>query len=172
MIVNEDAIPLALDQLIDTPEKVCAGDATLTGLGAWHWSQYWSRKVPVPLIGSPIHILEFWAIIVSSRIWGPSWSGKVIQLLTDNDAVADVITYEKPRDEAMLSLLREFVYIVCELKFIPVLRKISTKDNLLADHISRRFDHDAASKLFEEHGLKNMELVEAPDTMFKLIEPW
>ena len=172
MIMNEDAIPLALDQLIETPQKVCAGDATPTGVGAWHSSQYWSRTVPADLLGSPIHILEFWAVIVSSKIWGPSWSGKVIQLFTDNDAVADVITYEKPRDAVMLSLLREFVYIVCELKFIPVLRKISTKDNILADHISRRFDHESANELFEKHGLKNMQLIPAPDTLFKTAEPW
>ena len=172
MILNEDAIPLALDQLLDTPEKACAGDAMPSGIGAWHRFQYWSRKVPTFLLGSPIHALEFWAVIVSCKVWGHCWTGEVIQIFTDNDAVADVITYEKPKDPVMLSLLREFVYLVCELKFIPVLRKISTTDNFLADHISRRFDHEAASDLFEKHGLKNMELITAPDSLFKMSEQW
>ena len=96
----------------------------------------------------------------------------MVQIFTDNDAVADVITYEKPKDDAMLSLLREFIYIVCEHKFIPVIRKISTKDNFLADHISRRFDHGAAQDLFDRHGLEDMELLTAPDTLFRLLEPW
>ena len=96
----------------------------------------------------------------------------MIQIFTDNDPVADVITHEKPRDPAILSLLREFIFTVCEFKFIPVLRKISSADNVLADHISRRFDHEAASLIFTEHGLSDMKLVTAPDTFFKLIEPW
>lgn len=172
MIMNEEAIPLTLEQLIDTPDKVCAGDSTPSGLGAWHSREYWSQLVPSHLRGFPIHILEFWAVIVSCKIWGESWSGKVIQIFTDNDAVADVITYEKPKDPAMLSLLREFIFIVCEKKFVPVLRKISTEDNHLADHISRRFDHDAAALLFEAHGLHDMRLITAPDTFFKLSEAW
>ena len=172
MIMNEEAIPLTLEQLIDTPDKVCAGDSTPSGLGAWHSREYWSQLVPSHLRGFPIHILEFWAVIVSCKIWGESWSGKVIQIFTDNDAVADVITYEKPKDPAMLSLLREFIFIVCEKKFVPVLRKISTEDNHLADHISRRFDHDAAAFLFKAHGLHDMKLITAPDTFFKLSEAW
>ena len=172
MIINEEAIPLSLEQLLDTPDRVCAGDATPTGIGAWHSQEYWSQKVPGHLLGAPIHILEFWAVIVSCKLWGEMWSGQVVQIFTDNDSVADVITYEKPRDPAMLTLLREFVFFVCKQKFIPVLRKISSEDNKLADHISRRFDHDAASQLFANHGLHNMRLITAPDTFFKLTEPW
>ena len=169
--MNEDALPLSLEQLLDTPDKVCAGDATPTGIGAWHSHEYWSQLVPDHLKGSPIHVLEFWAVIVSCKLWGAQWEGQVIQIFTDNDPVADVITHEKPRDPAMLSLLREFIFTVCEFKFIPVLRKISSADNVLADHISRRFDHEAASLIFTEHGLSDMKLVTAPDTFFKLIEP-
>ena len=172
MIMNEEAIPLSLEQLLDTPDKVCAGDATPSGIGAWHSLEYWSQPAPNHLRGLPIHILEFWAVVVSCRLWGEQWSGQVIQIFTDNDSVADVITYEKPRDPAMLSLLREFIFIVCQHKFIPVMRKISSEDNKLADHISRRFDHTAATLLFKQHGLHDMKLITAPDTFFKLSEPW
>ena len=172
MIMNEDAIPLSLEQLLDTPEKVCAGDSTPTGIGAWHSREYWSQLVPEHLRGLPIHILEFWAVIVSCKLWGDQWTGLVIQIFTDNDPVADVITYEKPRDPEMLTLLREFIYIVCEKKFIPVLRKISSEDNILADHISRRFDEDAAKESFSKHGLYDMKLLTAPDTFFQKTAPW
>lgn len=172
MIINEEAIPLTLDQFLDTPEKVCAGDATPTGIGAWHRDEYWSRKIPSILSGSPIHVLEFWAILVSARLWGDSWSGKVVTIFSDNDPVVDVINLEKPQDPVMLSLLREFIFLVCEKKFVPVLRKISSQDNYLADHISRRFDHDSASALFCQHGLNDMKLITAPDHMFKLSAPW
>jgi hypothetical protein len=172
MIINEEAIPLTLEQMLDMPDKVCAGDATPTGAGAWHKEEYWSRKIPASLLGSPIHVLEFWAVIVSSRIWGDSWSGKVITIFCDNDAVVDVLNYQKPHDPVMLSLLREFTYIVCEKKFVPVLRKIGTLENSLADHISRRFEHDAAKDMFEKSGLKDMKLITAPDYMFTFSAPW
>ena len=172
MIINEEAIPLSLEQLLDTPEKVCAGDATPSGIGAWHSGEYWSQLVPDHLRSFPIHILEFWAVIVSCKLWGDQWTGKVIQIFTDNDPVADVIIKEKPKDPEMLSLLREFIYIVCEKKFIPVLRKISSGDNILADHISRRFDEDAAKKSFRKHGLHHMKLITAPDTFFRTNAPW
>ena len=172
MIRNEEAIPLSLDQLLDTPDTVCAGDATPTGIGAWHGRQYWSRKIPAKLLSLPIHLLEFWAVVVSSRIWADSWTGKVVQIFTDNDAVADVISHEKPRDPSMLSLLREFVFIVCEKKFTPVIRKIGTAENFLADHISRRFDQEAAKSLFSQHGLDDMVCITAPDKLFELSEPW
>ena len=49
MIINEEAIPLTLEQLLDTPEKVCAGDATLSGMGAWHNSAPGSDQgLPLP----------------------------------------------------------------------------------------------------------------------------
>ena len=70
--------------------------------------------------------------------------------------ITDVITNEKPKDPEMLTLLRQFIYIVCEKKFIPVLRKISSEDNIQADHISRRFDEDAAKESFSKHGLYDM----------------
>ena len=172
IIMNEEAIPLSLDQLLDTTERVCAGDATPTGIGAWHNHEYWSQLVPSHLQGLPIHLLEFWAVIVSCKVWGEHWGGKVIQIFTDNDPVADVISNEKPKDPEMLKLLREFIYIVCEKKFIPVLRKISSKDNALADHISRRFDEESAREVFRKHGLTDMKLVAAPDTFFRTNAPW
>jgi hypothetical protein len=59
-----------------------------------------------------------------------------------------------------------------EKKFIPVLRKISSGDNILADHISRRFDEDAAKKSFRKHGLHHMKLITAPDSFFRTNAPW
>ena len=172
MILVEEALPLTLEQMLDTPETVCAGDATPTGAGAWYNAEYWSRKIPDFLLGSPIHVLEFWALIVSARLWGSSWSGRVITLFCDNDPVVDVVIFQKPSDSAMLSLLREFTYIVCEKKFFPVLRKIRTDENIQADFISRRFDPEAAIKMFEKSGLKDMRLITAPDYLFKLSAPW
>ena len=90
----------------------------------------------------------------------------------DNDAVVDTINHRKPKDTNLLSLLREFLYVVVTMKFFPVVRKIGTRENYLADHISRRHDTQAASRVFNNAGLINMKFVPVPDLSFKLTEPW
>ena len=174
MIVEEDPFLLELSQLLDTPFDVYAGDATPVGGGGWHGKQYWSRMLPRHLQdpATPIHVKEFWCLVVSAKLWGEDWSGRAVTLFCDNDAVVDTVNYKKPRDPALLSLLREFFFVAVTYKFIPVVRKISTTDNYLADHISRRFDHDAASELFSESGLINMQRVTVPDKSFMLTDSW
>ena len=174
MIENDQAIKLSLPQLMDTPHRVCVGDATLTGGGAWHDHQYWSRQLPHNLRDHkiPVHIKEFLVVIVSIKLWGSNWSGQVIQIFCDNDPVCDVVAGERPSDQKMLSMLREFKFLVCKYRFYPVMRKISSADNVIADHISRRHDDDAAQSIFATHRLGHMVLVNAHDGLFDLTAPW
>ena len=174
MIVNEDPIPLSYEQLLDTPDRICAGDATPTGGGAWHGSEYWCGSLPAWLLDPriPIHVKEFWTMIVSAKLWGDSWTGQTITIFCDNDAVCDCVTYRKPRDQTLLSLLREFLYLVVTKKFFPVVRKIGTKQNEIADHISRRFDEDAATEVFAKFGLHGMKCITAKTTHFNLSSNW
>ena len=174
MIIEEDPFSLELEQMLDRPFELCAGDATPIGCGAWYGTQYWCRRFPSNLQDPaiPIHLKEFWWIIVSARLWGNFWSGRSVTIFCDNDSVVDTINYRKPKDTMMLSLLREFLYIVVTMKFFPVTRKIGTKQNFLADHISRRHDADAAQAVFSKAGLGDMEFIQVPDLSFKLTEPW
>ena len=153
---------------------MCAGDATPQGGGAWHGEEYWCGGLPTwlcdPLI--PIHVKEFLILIVSAKVWGDTWSGRTITLFCDNDAVCDSVTHRKPRDQALLSLLREFLFLVVTKKFFPVVRKIGTKENEIADHISRRFDEDAAAEIFAKFGLKNMRRILPKTTYFNLSSNW
>ena len=100
------------------------------------------------------------------------WSGGPVYLFCDNNAVVDTVLYQKPRDQDLSSLLREFLYVVCLKKFYPIIRKIDTKSNFLADHISRRYDHDSAVKLFASADKPGMRKVPIPDDRFKLSAPW
>ena len=174
MIIDEDPFLLTLDQMLDRPRDLCAGDATPTGGGAWYDHSFWSRKLPKDLQDPkvPIHLKEFWVVIVSARLWGDDWAGRSVVIWCDNDAVVDTIVYKKPRDPALLSLLREFLYLVVTKKFFPVVRKIGTKDNSLADFISRRHDTEAALEEFRKAGLLDMKQVDVTDCSFKLTEPW
>ena len=120
----------------------------------------------------PIHVKEFWTLIVSAKLWGDTWTGRPIVLYCDNDAVCEVVWNKKPRNQVMLSLLREFLHVVVSKKFYPVVRKISTSDNHLADHISRRFDTAAAQQLFSKSGLNGMEKVMPKRKFFTFTANW
>lgn len=120
----------------------------------------------------PIHVKEFWILIVSAKLWGESWTGRPVVLYCDNDAVCEVIWKKKPRDSVMLSLLREFLYVVVTRKFYPVVRKISSADNHLADHISRHFDTASAKALFSASGLTGMRQVMPKRKFFDLTATW
>ena len=174
MLINEDPIPLSYEQLLDSPHEVCAGDATPTGGGAWHGAEYWCQDLPLwlkdPLI--PIHIKEMWVVLVSAKVWGESWTGRTMTIFCDNDAVCETLVNRKPRDTALLSLLREFLHLVVTWKFFPIVRKINTKKNEIADHLSRRYDSIAAAKVFSKFNLFDMLQVEPKTTFFNLSSNW
>ena len=174
MIVNTDPIPLTLEQMMDTPFQVCAGDATPSGGGAWHGNEYWSQRLPQALLDPliPIHIKEFWTLLVSAKQWGDTWTGQCMVIFCDNDAVVETIEKKKPKDPALLSLLREFLFVVVTKKFYPVVRKVGTKENYLADFVSRRFDHQAALDMFRKAGMDNMQQVVPKTRYFNLSATW
>ena len=173
-MVNDDDIFQSLDELMFSPFLVCAGDATLWGAGAWFGDQYWSQEFPNFLKPSeiPVHIKEFWTVIASCWKWGDDWTGQQVYLFCDNDSVVETIVHQKPSNPDMLSLLREYLYVVCLKKFFPIPRKIDTKLNFLADHISRRHDSNSAEDIFKSVGKLGMVRVKLPTNSFKLSAPW
>lgn len=88
------------------PDALCAGDACLAGGGAYTKNEYFSIRFPAFLAETPIHILEFLVLIISCKLWGPSWGRLCVTIYCDNESVVDTITYEKPRDRSeLLSLV-------------------------------------------------------------------
>jgi hypothetical protein len=116
--------------------KSYAGDACMIGGGGYHGKDYWSRPLSVRMQGDnpPIHCKEFFVLIISTRIWGPSWTGLTVELFC---------LHQKPKDPEMAKFLREFLYLVVTFKFIPVVKKIGTKDNWVAEYVSRVFEQEA-----------------------------
>ena len=58
------------------------------------------------------------------------------------------------------------------MKFFPVVRNIGSKENAIADHISRYFDEDAAAEVFARFDLKNMKLIKPKTTYYTLSSNW
>ena len=174
MLYNTDPLLLTLDQLLDSDALVNCGDAQPRGGGSYFGTEYWSRPFPDWLQQDdvPIHLKEFWTVLVSAWIWGEQWQGKLVHIFCDNTAVVQVLEKERPKDPNMLELLQEFLYIVCTRKFTPVFRSIGTKDNFAADYISRCHDPEVTAKFFKTHNLPMRTLVVAPDYLFTLRSNW
>ena len=153
-----------------------AGVACLQGLGSWNLEdcEYFSGMFPLHLQDPkiPIHVKEFWCVIVSVKIWGPRWSGQKVNIYCDNDAVCDVITYCKPKDSNMQSLLREFLHWVCTFNFHPVVSKIGTKENSVADFLSRNYSPEDAISYFNKNNMSVMKNIPLTDSLLVLWADW
>ena len=157
-----------------SPAKVNCGDAQVWGGGSYFGDEYWSRPFPTWLQdpGVPIHLKKFYVVLVSCWLWGDRWSGSVVYVFCDNDAVCETLDKEKPKDPKMNELLREFLYIVCIKRFTPVFRKISSKANEVADFISRCHNPSATADFFKKKNLPIRKLVSVPDHLFDLNSNW
>ena len=151
-----------------------AGDACKKGGGAYFASEYWSRRLPDDMCGDdpPIHLKEFHVLLISMRQWGPHWTGQAVELFCDNTAVVDVCNNQKPRDPMMAKFLREFLLLVVTYKFHPIVKKISTTDNWVADFLSREFEQADHEKFFDKHKMSPMTKINVPDYKFSFSASW
>ena len=109
---------------------------------------------------------------MSAWLWGDKWQGKMVYIFSDNDAVVEVLEKERPKDPKMMELLREFLYVVCTRRFTPIFRKIGTKENEVADFISRCHDEHKISSFFKQKNLPMRTPIPALDTLFTLRSNW
>ena len=171
---NDNPMGLSLSQLLETNAWVNCGDSQVWGGGSYFGDEYWSRPFPAwlqdPDVG--IHLKEFYVVLASCWLWGDNWTGQLVYLFCDNDAVVETLDKEKPKDPKMQDLLREFLYIVCTKKFTPVFRKIGSKENFVADFISRCHDHPTTLDFFVRNDLPARKLVMVPDHFFNLNSNW
>ena len=174
LMFSEKSLDLSVSELIKLGAKVCCGDAQLNGGGAYYGNEFWSQKFPSWLVGDgvPIHIKEFWVVIASAILWGDDWHGSMVYIFCDNIAVVHVLDRERPKDEGMAVLLREFLYIVCTRGFTPIFRHIGTEDNYIADFLSRHHDQISLDK-FLRRNMPNLEVRKViPDASFKPFSTW
>ena len=161
------------------PTTVCQsvlGDAYPQGGGSWNpvLSEYFSMKFLEYMCSrdTPIHIKEFVIVLLCVRMWGKNWVGQRIVIFCDNDAVCDTCTYQKPNNLAMQQLLREFLFWVCKFNFFPVLQKISSKDNHIADYISCNHNEENISNYFSVNGFPDQTKVIIPYEWYNFVAAW
>ena len=174
LIYPDDPLLINLDDALEMGVLVNCGDAQMWGGGSYYQDEYWSRPFPLWLRDPniPIHVKEFFVVLASAWLWGDDWKGNIVYIYCDNDAVVEVLDKEKPKDEKMMTLLREFMYIVCVKGFTPTFRKVGTKENFVADHISRCHDPLVTEKFFRKNNLAPKRNVTIPDNFFDIHSNW
>ena len=95
-----------------------------------------------------------------------------MQIFCDNDAVCDVIFYMKPKDPVMQIYLREFLFWVCHFNFEPIVSKIASKENDVADFLSRNFSENDANIFFTRENFPTQNKLIVPDSDFLLHADW
>ena len=90
----------------------------------------------------------------------------------DNDAVCDTITFQKPADAKLQACLRELLYWQCRYNFSLSVRKIGTKENFLADFISRCTDPEKIEDVFNNHNVPMKKQIIVPDDYFRFSGDW
>ena len=154
------------------PDKLCAGDACLSGGGAYTDLEYFSIKFPSFLNDTPIHILEFIVLIISCKVWGPTWGRLCITIYCDNESVVQTIAHEKPKDKKLQSCLRELLYLESLFSFRVKALHISTKENRVADFISRCHDDTEIQTYFHSVDLRPKNKIEIPVSMYQQWISW
>ena len=121
---------------------------------------------------TPIHIKEFIVLILSIRKWGSNWKGRRVRIYCDNDAVCDSCSFLKPKDPKLQQLCREYLYWVCKYNFFPIIEKIGTKDNFIADFLSRVHGQADIDKYFESLDYSYQVQVDIPLDWFGFQAEW
>ena len=90
----------------------------------------------------------------------------------DNDSVFNVIANLKPRDKEMQKYLREFLFWVCKYNFRPVVSKIGTKENDVADFLSCCYDPVDINSFLNRNKLPSLNRIDLDDSIFELQADW
>jgi len=125
--------------------------ASTKGLGAFYMSggetmprpgSAFAISIPSYLANSKAHIntQEMRAVEQVLLYWGRHWQGRKLIIHVDNRAVAHAVSNRSIRG-APMKVLRRCLLLATEYDLEVEARWISTKDNALADALSR-FDHD------------------------------
>ena len=87
-----------------------------------------------------INLLELWPVLATLDRWGETWRNHKVVIWTDNTQVQSMIATGRSKSIRAMWWLRELFWRVCLYNVHLVSKRISTKENTVADYISRLFD--------------------------------
>ena len=118
-------------------------DASLQGLGARWGNRVYASTLPNLYASMTIIHYEMLNILVAIRTWGTGWSGKIVLIHCDNEAVVTVLTTGRTKDLTLAAIARNIWLGTAEYDISLKTVHIRGKDNIIADSLSRWFTSDS-----------------------------
>jgi len=133
-------VSLMLDQEWLAPDTLISTDSCLLGGGGWIHGEFFAFSFPEFLLSREWHInaLELLVLSIGLRLWAPSFKGKKLKFLCDNEATVSVVNSGRCKDAVMLSLLREIAFVCATNDCLVKAIHLPGVDNRLADALSRK----------------------------------
>ena len=120
------------------PAKVMASDASgLWGCGAWHGNHWFQLKWNHIFKDSPIAVKELLPIVLACAVWGRSWTGHRVVVHCNNQVVVAALRSHTSKNSHCLHMLRVLAFLEARYQFRLLPQYINTKNNFLADALSR-----------------------------------
>ena len=99
---------------------------------------YWLQLQWTPCLSKlTIAVKELIPVVLAAAVFGPNWSGMIIQFVVDNAAVVDVLNATYCNESHMMHLIRLLVFYAAKYNFWFTATHIPGKRNIVADALSR-----------------------------------
>ena len=133
-----NGVSLLRPNRLSTPDYEVFTDASgLFGCGAV-WEHTWLQlKWPVEYREVPIAPKELVPIVVACTVWGKDWSGKVVHVYSDNEAVVAVVNSGYSKDTQLMHLTRCLFFVLAAWDIALHASLIPGVLNTAADTVSR-----------------------------------
>ena len=132
------------------PNTIVYTDASLTAAASYCNGDFayhsWSADFP-GIIPQPIFIKELAAVLLAFHRWAPTWHNESVLIQTDNSATKWAIRKGLSKNIIANSMLKELLWIAALFNITIETSYISTKDNVIADALSRMHDQRFLTKL-------------------------
>ena len=112
-------------------------DACLTGVGGVCNNQVYHSILPEKFLNKNIAILEMLNILVAFRVWATMWQNKQLLIHCDNQAVVDILSKGKPRDQQLAAISRNIFMTASNFDIELKIVHVAGKNNPVADLLSR-----------------------------------
>ena len=117
--------------------KLFTDAAGSLGYAAIFGKQWFFGEWPAVWKTFNITILEFFPIVLASKIWGPLMRNKCIVFFSNNQAVVEIINKQTSKDRSIMVLLRHFVLSTLKYNILFHAKHIASCINRKSDALSR-----------------------------------
>ena len=106
-------------------------------------------------MGYKIAHLEMLNVVVALKVWGQQWANKCVKLFCDNQAVVEVLSAGRARDQVLATCARNVWFLTATYNIALMVSHIQGAHNNVADLLSRWENT-------EEHHKKLYQWVDSP----------